>query len=145
MLIGIASEKRTTASIEMTDCLVHVGLIDTSVFYTRTAVLFTHVALVMLKWTTVYRESAVVNAEARLLQARVVGLVHVWHRSLVLVIDGEEPSLFTKVAISLVDLWCLSVDRVSSVSRWLRNRQVFRLLLISVPGVLRYAHVAVIN
>lgn len=54
MLIGIASEQRTTASIEMTDCLVHMRLIDASVIYTRTAVFFTHVALVVLKWTIVY-------------------------------------------------------------------------------------------
>ena len=145
MLIGVASKQRSPASIEVTHCLVHRKVVDTSMFDARIAVLSTHVTLVVFQGATVDRESAVVNAEARLLQARVVGLVHVRHRSLVLVIDGEEASLFTKVAISLVDLWCLSVDRVSSVSRWLRNSQVFRLLLISVPGVLRYAHVAVVD
>jgi len=69
----------------------------------------------------------------------------VWHCSLVLVINGEKASFFTKVAITLVYLWCLRVDRISPISCWLRYRQIFCFRLISILGIGRHAHIAIVN
>ena len=80
------------------------------------AILFTHVARLVIQRAACHRKAAIIDTEPRLLQAGVVSLVDMRHRALVLVIDGEEAMLLAKVAVALVYLWRLRrIDSIRSV------------------------------